>query len=271
MKIKFTIAILLICTFLSAQAKFEKGYYIDLNGTKNEGYIKNSDWKSSPKEIIFKANLEDNDQVILSEKISEFEIQDKLKFKRFNIDIERSTTKTSLLYTNKKTPIFNNENLLLKVLVEGKASLYYYYDTGIEKFFYATNSKPIEQLIYIPYLADKEDYDSYKKQGIDNVVINSTILYNNTFKKQLNENVNCNSSRKQLSNMKFNSSSLKKYFISYNECENAAYNKFIYGNKSTLKLKASLINNLHSINIVNSGEAAYSKKFSNSHSFGFGF
>ncbi len=41
---------------ISAQTKFEKGFYLDNNGQKTEGLIKNIDWLNDPKKIDFKAN-----------------------------------------------------------------------------------------------------------------------------------------------------------------------------------------------------------------------
>lgn len=268
------IAILLfLCTFsfLSAQTKFEKGYYINLNGTKSEGFIKNSDWKNTPNSIEFKSNLEDNAIEVNTSQISEFEIENKSKYKRFNVDIEKSSVKSGQLSNNSKIPHFKNENVFLKVLIEGKASLFYFYENGIEKFFFLTDKKDIEQLVFLAYLADDEDYNSNKKEGIDDIILNSTILYNRIYRKQLNQYVNCNNSRDEISKLGYSKSSLENFFEKYNNCENADFKKFETGNKSTFKLKASLINNFNSADLTKYGSADYSANFGTSYGLGFGF
>lgn len=58
MNLKTIILLLTITLYSNAQTKFEKGYYINNKGIKFEGYIKNSDWKNTPKKIEFKQTLE---------------------------------------------------------------------------------------------------------------------------------------------------------------------------------------------------------------------
>ncbi len=77
MKHLFITILLCVYGLLSAQTNFEKGYYINLNGIKTEGYIKNTDWKNSPNSIDFKSNLEENSIEINASQISEFEIENK--------------------------------------------------------------------------------------------------------------------------------------------------------------------------------------------------
>lgn len=264
---------LFLCTsaILSAQTNFEKGYYINLDGTKSEGFIKNSDWKNTPNSIEFKSNLEDNASEVSTSKISEFEIEKKLKYKRFNVDIEKSSVKSGQLSNNSKKPHFKKENVFLKVLIEGKASLYYFYENGIEKFFYSTDKKNLEQLVFLAYLADEEDYNSNKKEGLDDIILNSTILYNRIYRKQLNQYVNCNNSRDDISKLGYSKSTFENFFEKYNECEKAVFKKFEAGNKSTFKLKASLINNFNSANLIKYGSSDYSANFGTSYGLGFGF
>ncbi|MCW1148811.1 hypothetical protein [Flavobacterium lacisediminis] len=271
MKHFFTLLSLITITCLSAQTKFEKGYYISTNGTKSEGYIKNSDWKNTPNLIEFKSNLNENSVEINTSLIKEFEIENKLKYKRFNVDIEKSSVTSGQLSNNSKTPNFNKENLLLKVLIEGKASLYQFNESGIEKFFYSTDKKDIEQLIFLSYIADAEDVNSLKVQGIDYIIENSTILYNRTYRKQLNENVNCGNSRDEISKLGYSKTNLVNFFKKYNECENSEFKKFESGNKSTFRLKASLISNLNSLNLKFNNNDYYETNFGTSIDFGFGF
>jgi len=271
MKHFFILLFLSTSTFLSAQTKFEKGYYINLNGTKSEGFIKNSDWKNTPNSIEFKSNLEDNATEVSTSQISEFEIENKLKFKRFNVNIEKSSVTSGQLTNNGRLPLFSKENILLKVLIEGKASLYHFYENGVEKFFYATDKKEVEQLVFLSYLADIDDMRLLKEKGRDDVIPNSTILYDRTYRKQLNENVNCGNSRDEISKLGYSKTTLENFFKKYNECENSEFKKFESGNKSTFRLKASLINNFNSSELNKFNSNAYSTNFGSTLSFAFGF
>lgn len=271
MKQFFVVLFVCASTFLSAQTKFEKGYYINLNGIKSDGFIKNSDWKNSPNSIEFKTNITDNAIEVNASQISEFEIENKLKFKRFNVNIERSSVSPGQLSINSKTPIFKKEDLLLKVLIDGKASLYYYFDNGITKFFYATDKKEIEQLLFLSYIADKADVENLKAQGIDDVIQYASILYDRTYRKQLNENVNCESTREQLNKLEYSKTALLNFFKKYNECNRSEFKKFDSGSKSTFRLKASIISNFSGVDLNRLSSEVYSADFGNSVSFGFGF
>lgn len=270
MKHFFVLVFLCTCSLLSAQTKFEKGYYITLNGTKTDGFIKNSDWKNTPNSIEYKSNLEDNAIEVSTSQISEFEIENKLKFKRFNVNIEKSSVTSGQLTNNGRLPLFSKENILLKVLIEGKASLYHFYENGVEKFFYATDKKEVEQLVFLSFLADADDMRLLKEKGRDDVIPNSTILYDRTYRKQLNENVNCGNSRDEISKLGYSKTTLENFFKKYNECENSEFKKFESGNKSTFRLKASLIGNLNSLNLKNNNNPYYETNFGTSVNFGFG-
>ena len=54
---KKIIACIILFTALNtiAQTKFEKGYYIDNLGNKEEGLINNENWIYSPKSFLFKS------------------------------------------------------------------------------------------------------------------------------------------------------------------------------------------------------------------------
>ena len=270
MKLKAIIILLILSLYSNAQTKFEKGYYITLNGTKTDGFIKNSDWKNTPNSIEYKSNLEDNAIEVSTSQISEFEIENKLKFKRFNVNIEKSSVTSGQLTNNGRLPLFSKENILLKVLIEGKASLYHFYENGVEKFFYATDKKEVEQLVFLSFLADADDMRLLKEKGRDDVIPNSTILYDRTYRKQLNENVNCGNSRDEISKLGYSKTTLENFFKKYNECENSEFKKFESGNKSTFRLKASLIGNLNSLNLKNNNNPYYETNFGTSVNFGFG-
>ena len=163
---KNTLFILLIFTLSSyAQIRFEKGYFIDNFGVKTECLIKNLGWKNNP--VNFKYKLNENAQVLensISE-VTEFSVLNTL-YKKFKIDIDRSSEAMSQLSTDAK---FNNqvEILFLKQLVIGKANLYFYEDGYLNRFFYNVDNSEVKQLEFKTYLKDDNIYgvnENYKQQ-----------------------------------------------------------------------------------------------------------
>lgn len=268
MRKKLLILLLISISFVNGQTKFKEGYYVTNSNEKILGLIKDYDWKNSPKKIEYKENINASIKIIEITQILEFQIEKELKFIRVDAKIEKSSTKIGQINKDNLTKP-QIENIILKVLVEGKANLYYYYENGIEKFFYSTDKKKFEQLIYLTYLADDEDYNIGKQNGKE-IIPNVTILSDNTFRKQLLLDVNCNVDRTVINKLNYNIYELKKYFENYNDCSNVNYTKFYGGNKSEFKLKTILSSNWNKVELYDNGNSLYSKNFSNSIHFGFG-
>lgn len=266
---------LIICfiTFsMFSQTKFEKGYYITSNGEKIEGLIKNMDWRNNPTSIEFKKDENENSQEISFNDFSEFEINGISKYKKFNVKIDKSTNKLKEV-TYRRTPIFVEETILLKTLVEGQYSLFKYENDGFVKFFYTSPTNDIEQLIYILFYIDEDTANKYKENGSE-VYANITLLKNEEFKKQLYKNVNCNQTFESIDKLEYDKKKLIKYFIENNNCNN--YNYRTFGNKKNNKphfnLKAVANVNLHGadlsyINSIYNTNGLFSQKIG----FGVGF
>lgn len=269
MKKKILILLLISISFTNAQTKFKEGYYVSNSNEKVFGLIKDYDWKNSPKKIEFKENIDSSSKIIEINQILEFQIKNDIKFIRVDVEIEKSSAKIGQL-NNIKKPQFFKENLVLKVLIEGKANLYQYYENGIEKFFYSYNGSKIEQLLFITYLADEDDFIASKESG-ENIMPNLTILYDNTFRKQLYLNLNCNNDRNEINKLKYKISDLKMYFEKFNQCSNIIYSKYYGGNKSKYKFKAVAISNFNKVELFDNGNSLYSKNFSTQINLGFGF
>jgi hypothetical protein len=164
---KAIILTLLLAAFNSkAQTFLEKGYFILNNNERVECLIYNPDWYKTPSKFNYKIDANSKKESHDTSTVKEFGIYDKLKFKRFNVNIDRKNLHTDDLTYN-KFPESKNETLLLKEIVNGKASLFEYIDTGIVKYFILSNTGIIEQLIKIDYLTNeglvgKNNY--YKQQ-----------------------------------------------------------------------------------------------------------
>jgi len=202
MKIKIITFVLLLNAFLiSGQVVFEKGYFIDENNHKTECFIKNSDWKNNPTDFEYKTEKSDTikkNSILL---VKEFGMYGDSKFVRATVNIDRSPTEIYRLSTQ-KSPIWSKEQLFLKVLIAGKASLYYYFDDGSPKYFYSKTETPVQQLIHKEYLTE-----------------DGKINTNDSFRQQLWNDIKCeNTSLKSFEYLNFYQKDLEKVFKAYNAC-----------------------------------------------------
>jgi len=136
-----------------SQTKYEKGYYINNNNEKIECFILNKDWLNNPTEISLKYSENEQSKTETIESIKEFGINGGIKYQRYDVNIDRSSNLLTSL-DNKRNPVFEEEQLFLKVLIEGKANLYSYNSSNIEQFFFNIDNSNIEQLIYKSYLTN---------------------------------------------------------------------------------------------------------------------
>ena len=268
MKTKLSALLLFTCLLMSGQTKFKPGHYINLNNEKVIGFIKDYDWKNNPYEIEFKTTLDDNSHSIINkDNLKEFEIYENSKYINTEIQIDKSSNLNNQI-TSERELIYQKEKVLLKVLIEGEASLYQYQDEGVEKFFYSSNGVLFEQLVFKLFLASEKDVAELNL--INTVSSNSLILKNEGYKKQLFQNVNCNFQREKIYNLIFAKSKLYKYFEEYNKCKKVSYKTYKKNFETQLKLKGVLNLNLNSLNLNYFNDEYRSKDFGNSTNFGFG-
>lgn len=203
MKKLFTLFIfLLVCNLKSySQIIFENGYFINENNQRINCLIENQDWKSNP--IGFKYKLDENQNILAADikTIKEFGVTGQIKFVRALVKIDRSANKMESI-SKEKNPEFNEEKLFLKVLIEGKATLYLYDEVNLRRFFYKNNDTEIKQLVYKVYSVD-----------------NYNLAKNNYFREQLFIDFKCESiSQKEYENLAYEKKDLEKFFVKYNKC-----------------------------------------------------
>lgn len=172
----FFCAIFLLLLLFSVQSfsqiKYEKGYYIDTNGNRTNCLIRNTDWRTNPSSFRIRQTEQAADQKRTIDDVIEFGIDGIVKFLRADVEIDQSSDVVNDMSTE-QDPLYKKKRIFLNVLVEGEASLYKYIDGDSKRFFYSLQRGLIEQLIYKRYITD------------------NVILTNNTFRKQLWENVQC--------------------------------------------------------------------------------
>lgn len=204
MKKQITILALIISSISFAQIKFEKGYIIDDSGDKKEVLIKNMDWLNSPSSIEYKTDIDSKPINADIKSIKEFSVGN-IKYIRKTVDIDKSSEDLAFLSTEKK-PKYTEETVFLKSVVEGKANLLQYKTKGLTRYFYSVDNAEPKQLVYKIY-----SYD------------NSLIAYNNDFRNQLEEQINCNLTNKEIENTNYKLNDLSKVFFKYNQCNDSNY------------------------------------------------
>jgi len=187
-----------------SQISFENGYYIDNSNQKVECLIKNNDWESNPTKFDYKHTDTTKQKTLTIESVKEFGIYNRSKYVRYTVNIDRSSDRLDKI-DNNINPIFQQEILFLKVLIEGRANLYFYNDNGLIRFFYCNDSSEVEQLIYKIYLTS-----------------NNHISENNLFRQQLLDNLKCQDiSVPDVQNLKYDRKNLVNLFETYNNCHNS--------------------------------------------------
>jgi hypothetical protein len=251
MKKKLLIFTLLLLPFFESysQIVFEKGYFINENNQKIECLIKNIDWNNNPEAFDYMLSENAIIEKASIDNVKEFRIYGEAKYIRATVEIDRSSDKVNNL-SPEKNPIYQKEQLFLRVLVEGKASLYRYNNVNLTRFFYKKDDSIAQQLVYKRYLT------------------NNNIDKNNYFKQQLLNELKCQDiTIKDVEKLRYNSKNLEDFFVKYNDCTNSDYVNYESKPKKdlfNLSFRPGL--NLSSLTIenslVSSWEADFDKKFS---------
>ncbi|HLP62992.1 tRNA modification GTPase [Flavobacterium sp.] len=216
---------LLVFTISYSQINFEKGYYIKNSGEKVECYIKNIGWLNNPVGFLYKSNVEDStfsEESITN--IKEFGIYDVCKYIKAKVDIDYSSKNINQLTIN-KNPVWTNETLFLKVLIEGDVNLYLYNKGEVIRYFFKTSkTDSINQLVYHKYLNEED---------------NTIIEFNSLYKNQLYSTLTCDAmTLSDFENLQYKKASLSKVIEKHNKCSGISYTN--YENASNQKEKVFL-------------------------------
>ncbi|WP_395055868.1 hypothetical protein [Flavobacterium sp.] len=197
-KIIVTLLLLFNLNFYS-QINFEKGYYVNNSNIKIECLIKNEDWNNSPTEFNYKLSENDITQTADIKNVKEFGVIGDFKYIRETVKYDISESVIDRL-SSKYEPVFLVKTFFLKALIEGKANLYCHISNNQYKYFYSTDTIPVEELVHKKYLTE------------DN------IRENNSFQNQILTNVKCETTLiNEILKLDFDEKNLAKHFIKYNE------------------------------------------------------
>jgi len=189
-----------------AQNSFEPGYFVNDKGERIDCLIENLGWKFNPTKFSYKLSESSEIQQAGLSDVKEFGVTTLSRYVRAKVNIDRSSSAFNDLTTT-RDPEFKEEELFLKVLIEGKASLYTYVDGSLTRFFYKTSESEIKQLVYKEYLT---------KDG--------SVAQNSMFRQQLFNDLKCQDlTMKDLEETKYTKASLERVIVDYNVCTKSAY------------------------------------------------
>lgn len=253
MKNFFSLLLLFFIIISNAQSDFQNGYFIDSNGKKIDCLIDNKNWSYTPIRIKYKINK--NSEILLkdTEDIREFLIYEKVKYIKSKVNIDMSSSKIDELSTS-RISTFEQQELLLKVLLEGDIRLYQFSEVNLERYFYSKQDSiiPLE----------------YKKY----LTTSGNIGENLNYKIQLKNDLSCASlSAKKI---KYNARSLINYFKDYINCKSLTINEN-YSNLNQKKGKINLFGkisySLSSLTVKNNLDYRDIANFDAGHSYKIGF
>lgn len=189
---------------LISQNTFEPGYFINAEGVKNVGLIKNLDWKYNPTEIRFKVNENSDIEKISFENLQYFTVGSS-SFEKATVLVDISTEYVNNL-KNDREPEFVEETALLKIISNGEVKLYEFKDSQKHRYFISQEGQ-INQLVYKSYLNSKNQ-----------------IVKNENYKSQLLFLLECEKvSAKDIQTLEYETSNLRSIIGKFNNCENANY------------------------------------------------
>lgn len=236
---KLIIIFLVFFPILSfSQINFESGYIIRNNNIKTECLIRNVAWKNNPTSIEYKTTENEQLSTISITDIKEFGVANAYKFKRFIVNMDRSSDNINEL-SNSKAPNFKTETLLLKLLIEGSTNLYSYEDSNLIRYFISSGDhNEATQLIYKEYINDKEN----------------KIAQNSQYKQQLmNELKSENLVRRDFENLNYKENDLVKLFQKFYGSDTTSFsNHTEKQNNGSINLKIIAGANFTSFSLENS-------------------
>ena len=173
----FATALLVLFTLftssLVAQIAFKPASFLDNNGNKTDCLIKDLDWKANPVSFEYKITENDLVQIGKIENVQEFQVGEFTKYIRKDVDIDRWDK--YMPPSIQKQPIYKNETLFLKVLVEGSATLYEYTSVSFSTYFYVIDSKEPQQLIQKQYVVNNVGRDMVYKNDLYKAQLQSAL------------------------------------------------------------------------------------------------
>lgn len=176
--------------FAHSQQVFEKGYLIDDQKNRLEGFIQMEKWTSSGS-LSYRLDLRGETRVRPMSEIVEFGVNGSFRI------LHQPVLTSAFSNPGGKPPVWQEARVFLWTLVDGPASLFLYETENQSIFFFQIKEGPIEQLL----IADKDSTSGSRAQQI------------------LFERVNClDSARQHFARVIQSRPALVKHFLDENTC-----------------------------------------------------
>ena len=234
---KIYMLLLLLPALAMAQIKFEKGYFIDNKNVRTDCLIRNIDWKDTPTSFDYKLSDDSATESKTQNDVVVFSVGDNTYISA-TVAMDMSSDWTGKLTTN-RNPIFENVRIFMKLMADGRHKLYRYDKNEMVRFFFATESQPVKQLIYKKFLVDNDTITATQK--------------NNTFRQQLLTDVRCEgqTTKADVEQLDYTNKDLIGYFNKVNGCNGSLAVKQKDEKEATKKggfrLKGSVFLGQHSL------------------------
>ena len=206
-----------------SQITFERGYIISDKNQRIECLIKNQDWIKTPKQVEYKLTESSPIETISFSQMNAFQVYNTSQYyEKYNISVDR------IIDQQHFDP--KQEAIILKVLVEGSASLY---TDNNDLFFYKKEDGVVKQLVYKKY------------------VENQFLKENNMYRNELYNNLKCENNLAIIRKLKYNKNNLVSFFKNYNNCQKSEYRIFNdEGTKTKFNLNLTVGANFNKNNYV---------------------
>lgn len=189
-----------------SQKNYIPGYVIKKNTDTLFGFVDYRNWGISPKQIMFKTNIEDNPISFTPSDITEFNVEGE-KYVSGIVNVEVSPIQTRDLNDNPHLKIIV-DTAFLQTIFSGDKSLLYYKRSNTREYFYIKQDTGFDLLIFKRY---------FKKRGNRRVVVENkrylgllTLYFND-----------CETIKSKLKNTKYTKNSLIKLFQYYYKCSSS--------------------------------------------------
>lgn len=209
--VSWTFALALTSALVKGQITYEPGYIISNDGQRTECEIRFTDKGDNPSSLTYR--IGDGAPIEATiEGVSEFGITGDATFRRFTVNMDRSSDVMTFL-SKEPGPEFKSETLFLRLLVSGKATLYEFVEHNLKRYFYTLDQGVPQQLVYKRYM--KRNKEGGWETGYAGT--------NAQFKQQIFNDLKCPSiGEKDLKKLKYERTPLVKIFSRYNECAGKA-------------------------------------------------
>lgn len=183
----------------ASQPLFEDGYYIDLKDTKHSGLVSINSITDTQPYLLFKTEYRADPDTVAFSDVGEIRVSD---FK-----LIRKLTETLVIEEATNDSSFIEQSLLLRVEVEGEATLYSTQSDDRYTFYFSLPGQKPVQLIYALYIRS-----------------DGRLVRDNTFRNQLAKNLLCGNP--DFSSLRYNKEQLIKAFSDYNECIKSEFKRY---------------------------------------------